>query len=520
MRLPIVPLVIAATLLAVVWYLFNTTHSDRRTLDVPRLTRLADVDGVETEVAITSDGNRVAVVADGDLWVLNLTTGARTRVTQTAEAESFPNWTPDGKQITFTRGPNTFRIDPDLRTEQLFRANATSLSWSSTGQMSFVRDRALWIASPNEEKKLVEADDVPDIDIRTPRFAPDSMQIAFTKTQLGIRGEVWLVDVSTGMARALVADRIAENPLDIGWINKGRNLAYLTNRAGSYSVWYVDFAQSSINPLTQPLITVPLARVGMAVAQDRIVLPRHFVDSNIVISDGTVVAGSERIEFEPAVSPNGRLVAYTIADDKKFEVWTAGINGEKPTFRTLGKEPRFSANGFQLVYTYTDLTGNDDMWKLDIRNGSAERVTDADEIDVAPDWSPDGQSIAFSSARGGAIAVWTIPASGGKRLRLNESGYAPRFSPDAKSILFWNRQALWTMDLHGNNPREVVPAVPGPVAGVWSKSKQGSPYIAKPPGDRLMWPGFDVLQDGRFVTAPIDIRETGLWAIDLTYKER
>src|SRR5262249_21162778 len=145
----------------------------------------------------------------------------------TTEAESFPNWTPDGKQITFTRGPNTFRIDPDSGTEQLFRPNATSLSWSNTGQMSFVRDRALWFANENEEKKLVEADAVPDVDIRTPRFAPDSLQIAFTKTQLGIRGEVWVVDVSTGMARPLVAERVAENPLDIGWINKGQDLAYL-----------------------------------------------------------------------------------------------------------------------------------------------------------------------------------------------------------------------------------------------------------------------------------------------------
>jgi hypothetical protein len=58
-----------------------------------------------------------------------------------------------------------------------------------------------------------------------------------------------------------------------------------------------------------------------------------------------------------------------------------------------------------------------------------------------------------------------------------------------------------------------------PVAGVWLKSRQGPAILTKPPVDRLAWPGFDVLQDGRFVFAPIDIRETGLWEIDLTYKE-
>src|SRR5207237_5637352 len=293
-------------------------------------------------------------------------------------------------------------------------------------------------------------------------------QIAFMKTQLGLRGEIWVVDVTNAMARPLVADRSSENPMDLGWINGGRDLVYLTHRAGVYSLWYVDFAQSTINPLTQPLLTVSLARIGIAVSKDRIVVPRHFVDSNIVLSDGTSVAASQKLEFEPAASPDGNRIAYTIADENKFEIWTAGLNGEKPVFRTLGREPRFSANGYQIVYTHTDLDGNADIWKLDIRNGSAERVTDADEIDMTADWSPDGRSIAFSSGRGGAISIWTIPASGGKRLRINAGGYAPRFSPDSKSILFWNRQALWTMDANGRNVRIVAAGLTDPVAGVWS----------------------------------------------------
>jgi Tol biopolymer transport system component len=521
MRLPIIPFVIAATLLTTVWYFFNATRSEHRTLDVPRLTRLADIDGIETEVAATSAGDRLAVIASGDLWVLNLTAGNRKRITQTAEFESFPNWTPDEKRITVTRGSDTFAIDPDNGGEELFRSNATWLSWSPTGRTAFVRDRALWIANQNDPdgRKLVDADGTPDVDIRAPRFSPDSLQIAFIKSQLGIRGEVWVVDVSNGMARPLVMDRMAENPLDVGWINNGQDLAYLTNRAGAYSLWYVDFASSTINPLTAPLMTVPLARVGIAVAKDRVFLPRHFVDSNIVRSDGAIIANSEKLEFQPAVSPDGKLVAYTIADENKFEIWTAGAEGEMPAFRTLGREPRFSANGFQIIYSYMDLSGNEDVWKLDIRNGSAERVTDAEEIDVAPDWSPDGQSIAFSSARGGAISIWTIPASGGKRLRLNDGGYAPRYSPDSRLILFWNKHALFTIDTNGHNLRQVASDVVDPVAAVWNKSKQGPAFFATPPA-ALAWPGFDVLPDGRFVFAPIDIRETGLWAIDLTYKEK
>ena len=113
MKLPIVPFVIAVTLLSAVVYLFTATRSNHRTLDVPRLTRLADIDGIETEVAIAPDGNRFAVIVSGDLWVLNISTGARQQITHTPELESFPAWSPDGKRIAFTRGSDTFVIDAE-----------------------------------------------------------------------------------------------------------------------------------------------------------------------------------------------------------------------------------------------------------------------------------------------------------------------------------------------------------------------------------------------------------------------
>jgi hypothetical protein len=38
--------------------------------------------------------------------------------------------------------------------------------------------------------------------------------------------------------------------------------------------------------------------------------------------------------------------------------------------------------------------------------------------------------------------------------------------------------------------------------------------------DRPLWPDFDVLPGGRLLIAPIDVRETGLWAIDLQFKQQ
>ena len=66
-----------------------------------------------------------------------------------------------------------------------------------------------------------------------------------------------------------------------------------------------------------------------------------------------------------------------------------------------------------------------------------------------------------------------------RTLAPGEPGYAPRYSPDAKSILFWDKQALWTMDIQGNNLRQVARDLFEPIAGVWSKSKQPAAFFAK-----------------------------------------
>ena len=527
MKIPWVPLGVAATLVTIVVLLFNSMGSGKKAFGQPTLEKLADLDGTETEVSIAPDGTRLVAVASGDLWLFNIADGSRRRLTETNDKESFPAWAFDGKRVTFTRGSDTFAISADLSpgnpTEpQLFKENATSMSWSTTGRLTFVRDRTLWITDAGgvHERALIEPDANPDISVRGPRFSPDSLQIAFVKTNVGLQGEVWVVDTTTSAARALVADRWAENPLDVGWIANGKQLVYLTNRSGSYGLWVVDFDANTISPLTSMLNGMLLDRIGIATFGDRIILPRHDVDSNIVLSDGTVVAQTEDIEFEPAVSRDASLVAYTVQKNNKFEIWTAGIHGEDPKFRTLGTEPRFSPNGFELIYTHTDILGLVDLRKVDIRDGSSSSVTDAGEIDFEPDWSPDGRSITFASNMGGTMALWTIPAVSGKRIPLNTSGYFPRYSPDGHSILFWNQRALWSMDIDSRKPRQVRAGIDGPTPSAWVKNAAKTSLDPEVNGGKSIWPQFDVLPDGRLLTAPIEIRETALWDVKLTYVDK
>lgn len=520
MKIPVIPVVVAASLIAIVIFLFHSMSSGQKVFGQPRLEKVVDLEGTEGELTISPDGTRLIAVASGDLWLFTIRDGTRQRLTETTEPETSPAWAPDGKRVTFTRNGTTYLLSPDRSSDaQLFKENATSLSWSRTGRMAFVRERSLWLTDAGglREHAVIEPDANPEISIKSPRFSPNSTEIAFIKTTLGLEGEVWIADATNGAARAVVADRWAENPLDVGWLENGKQLLYLTNRGGGYALWVVDLSADTIRPLTSTLSGMPIGPVGMAVWQDRILLPRHDVDSNIVLSDGTVVAQTPDVEFEPAASRDGALLAYTVQKDSKFEIWTAGVRGENPTFRAVGTQPRFAPNGFELVYTHTDVLGRMDLRKLDLRDGSSSTITDAPEIDFEPDWSPDGRTIAFASNKGGNMMLWTRPAVDGKRLSLGSNGYFPRFSADGRSLLFWNEQAIWTIDASGSHSRRVLGDIPEPTPAAWV---HGTPKTYLDPeinGGKEIWPAFDVLPDGRLVTARIQVRETALWAVNLTY---
>jgi Tol biopolymer transport system component len=525
MKVPILPLTIAAVILGALVYLLSTAKAPPRAhFGAPILTRIGDFDGTETEVSIAPDGMQYAAIVSGNVWLLNIGDGSRKQITATTEPASFPSWTPDSRRITFTRANDTWAVNvkEPQPAPSVLKANATSLDWSPSGRMAFVRDRELWLANSNglNETRIIHADPDPDIIIRSPRFSPDSTQISFIKSLKNLKGEVWIVDVRTGEKRALVADRPSENPMDTGWIMDGKQLVYLTDRSGAYALWTINFAQNTLLTLTVTLDAKPLERIGMSVWKDRIVLPRHFVHSDIALSDGTPVLHSDDLNFEPAVSPDGTQLAYTVQSDNKFSIWTCGIHGEIPTIRTAGREPQWAPNGYQLVFTHTDLNGNPDIWKLDLRNNEVESVTDADEMDSEADWQPKGKTIAFASNHGGPMAIWNIAASGGRRVPLNRSGYFPRYSNDGQSIVYWSGEAIWKMDANGDDPRLLRGGIPEPVPAVLTKAGPKFHADAEVNGGKPIWPKFDVLPDGRYLVAPIETRETALWAVDLTFADK
>jgi tricorn protease len=119
----------------------------------------------------------------------------------------------------------------------------------------------------------------------------------------------------------------------------------------------------------------------------------------------------------------------------------------------LLRQPSISDEHIAFVYA-------GDIWISSHTGSNVKRLTSTPAIERDPHFSPDGQTIAFSSNRTGNYAVYTLPIAGGQanRLTWHASNALPRgWTPDGERVLFASGRdtapvsvnRLWTIAVAG-----------------------------------------------------------------------
>ena len=102
------------------------------------------------------------------------------------------------------------------------------------------------------------------------------------------------------------------------------------------------------------------------------------------------------------------------------------------------ENPRISPDGTRVAFV-SSVSGNMDLYVLEIASLNLVRVTDAPEKDASPSWSPDGTRLAFESFRDGNFEIYMVNADGTNPTRLTNDpagDSSPIWSPVANEIAF------------------------------------------------------------------------------------
>jgi Tol biopolymer transport system component len=108
----------------------------------------------------------------------------------------------------------------------------------------------------------------------------------------------------------------------------------------------------------------------------------------------------------PAISPDGRLVAYTVRETNwdenayETEIWIGDGAGQARQLTNAAKssqQPAWSRGGQWLGFI-SDRDGKRQVYRIAVAGGEAERLTKTDEGVNGFAWSPSGSQIAFTSA--------------------------------------------------------------------------------------------------------------------------
>jgi TolB protein len=154
-------------------------------------------------------------------------------------------------------------------------------------------------------------------------------------------------------------------------------------------------------------------------------------------------------EFDAIWSPDGRRLVFAfdkmVPNQGDMDVYTIGVDGEdlQPVAVTAGKLsheewPDWSPDGDSIAFSSTR-DGNQEIYVVRPDGKELRRLTQDPAIDAHPAWSPDGKRLAFATSRWGDLEIAVISADGSGLTRLTTSRGLddyPTWSPDGTRIAF------------------------------------------------------------------------------------
>jgi eukaryotic-like serine/threonine-protein kinase len=415
-----------------------------------RIVPLTSYPGMELYPSFSPDGRQVAFSWNGenqdnfDIYIKQVGTESRLRLTSHPGRDFSPSWSPDGRWIAFLRQDNDFK----------FAAFIISTVGGRERRLGEFRRPQLGMPWP------------------TLAWSPDSQWLAVPDqpTGQGPHG-LFLVSVETGEKRRLTSCPTL-NLADYApaFSPDGQSLAFARFIAAAVSDLYLLALSRELSPTAEP----------------------------------TRLTFENRHSTYPAWTTDGSELVFVSGGQHHYGLWKVPVSGRtRPEPLPLGGggvhlvSPALSRQG-DLAFVQRIFDPN--IWRIQIsrsdhKAGSAAAFISSSFVDHFPQFSPDGQKIAFASYRSGHSEIWVCDGDGSNAFQLTsfsgEDSTGPCWSPDGRQIAFAANQEgqveLYVIGAEGGKARRLTIHPAADRAPSWSRDGKWIYFDSNRTGQRQVW---------------------------------
>jgi len=177
------------------------------------------------------------------------------------------------------------------------------------------------------------------------------------------------------------------------------------------------------------------------------------------------LAADPATDEKPAWFPDGSALVFASDRGGRWNIWKVPVLGGSPSLLVQNaRDPAISASGDQIAFVRSEQSGEQRVYAGPLADpGRARRVADGPARALQPEedpaWSPNGQRICYSADRG----LWTVSAAGGSPTQVTrdrEYDIEPTWAADGQSLYFAAYRggvfALWQVAASGGVPHRLT----------------------------------------------------------------
>lgn len=157
-----------------------------------------------------------------------------------------------------------------------------------------------------------------------------------------------------------------------------------------------------------------------------------------------------------AFSPDGKHLALVTGDYKDESIFIADHLGRNPRFLTYGRDPVFSPDGAYVAYTFAPGHLPDLIYLVDVEGKNDRLFTPDNSRAFDPVFSPDGTKVLFRGEEEGSsdVGLYVIGVDGTNQRRICDGPLVvgAAFSPDGQSIAYSTESGVFVTDINGTTP--------------------------------------------------------------------